>query len=179
MCQFGYLSLIKKLLAIALIYTLIISFISTNKPKICLYHKDINGDSIFSITELKCVITVIDEPACTGCKENLLTYSNKLNNKIKVYNLLNWRGDIVERKNYRDYILKLNPNSTLIYSLNIDSTVIKINDKVYKLNKTLSPYQLWVFRTDNELKVNEINYKFIFSETTLSQAYLDSFNSFF
>jgi hypothetical protein len=138
--------------------------------------RNILGDTVQMDFKGKLIITVINEPACTGCKVNLLNYMKTI--KVRQLYLLDWQNDIVNRKNYKGYIKGLNNDAIEVYPLEDKHTYFIMNDSMIRLDRENSPYQLWVTRSNNILTIKKVPYKDIFESIDIKNEYLDLLHHF-
>jgi hypothetical protein len=138
--------------------------------------RDIIGDTVQMDFKGKLVITVINEPACTGCKVNLLEHMKTI--KVKQLYLLDWQYDIVNRKTYKEYIRGLNDDAIEAYPLANEKTCFMLNDSLIHLERGNSPYQLWISRGKNGLNIQKVDYKEIFESIHMKKEYLDKLRNF-
>ena len=106
-CLFGCLKGSNRVCSLLCICLLFSSHQNGHRNSISIFHRDILGDSIITKNKNKLVITVLKEPACTGCKIELLKYMKQNKNKVNQLFLPDWIGDIVVMKNYRNYVSSL------------------------------------------------------------------------
>ncbi len=148
-----------------------------DKSGLTLQARNINGDSVQLHFKSRLILTVINEPACTGCKLDLLKHMKTRRSYDQLY-LVDWQSGIIDRKNYRNYIRELHAGAKDIYSLSNDSNIFIVNDSMIKLPRESSPYQLWIYGNGHSVRIRKFGYKDIFEETYLRDAYLDSLDEF-
>ena len=172
--HFGYLI---KYFSLILFFLFFISTI--NKQKNYLYFGNINNDTSKVELPKKLIITIISEPSCTGCKENLFSFNNDLMKSIKQFTLLKKSKDILQKKIYEEYLINNFKQKNIYYSINDQSIGFLFKDSFYKLNALQNPCQIWIKTTNNKIKIKLIDYQFIFNEMNLSKKYIDSLTLFF
>jgi hypothetical protein len=165
-----------KILVFACMICLSLGYSGKGKKNIHVFFRNIVGDTVQMDFKGKLIITVINEPACTGCKVNLLKYMKTI--KAHQLYLLDWQNDIVNRKNYRGYIKDLNDDAIEAYPLEDKNACFIMNDSIMNLKRENSPYQLWVTCNNNILTIKKVPYKDIFESINIKDEYLDLLHHF-
>lgn len=172
--QFGFLNTKDSLFLFLTLFLSLTSFLNKGDGNKLIVHRDIYGDTVNTKLNNKLIITIIEEPTCTGCKVELLKLNYQNRKKTQHLYLLDWRFDVVDRKNYRNHILDLNPEARLIYSISDDSITFRINTIQFNLKNKLTPYQIWI---DNE-EFNVVPYDSIFKGIQFRESYKQSLKTF-
>ena len=168
--HFGYL---KKYSIIFIILTLFLSNNKISNKSIKLTLKDIISDTINLHFEKSIVLTFINEPSCTGCKEQLIKFLKENLKKNKIY-ILDWRSDIVSRKTYRNSLLNLDKKISTFYSISSLNNNFMLNDSLINISKNKSPFQVIIRKKNSKLEIISFDYNQIFESINLKNSYKDS-----
>ena len=171
---YGFLKGIKFLVLVLLLFSFGYKSKSTEgKSKlITLKFRSITGDTVLECIKSKFVITVINEPSCTGCKINLLKYMKS--KKIDQGFILDWKNDIVTRKTYKKYVQEYNSKIMDFYSLSNKNSEFMLNDSLIKLTNDHSPYQIWISKSSESIVIKKISYEEIFESTSVKNSFKNS-----
>jgi hypothetical protein len=166
-----------KIFIFACTICLSMGYSAKGKKNIHVSFRNILGDTVQMEFKNKLIITIINEPACTGCKVNLLKYM-ETHSRIRQLYMLDWQYDIVNRKNYRNYIHELNRNAIDAYPLSDKDAFFMLNDSMVHISKENSPYQLWISMNKNIMTIKKIPYKDIFESIHIKDEYFDLLHHF-
>lgn len=123
------------------------------------------------------IITFIDEPSCTGCKEYLAKFLNTLGKKYNQYIILKKSNNVLNKKSYNLYLQnRFKLNSGTYYSLNKEKLSIEINDKKHEFNYQKNPFVAVI--TTKSSKVDMYDYHTIFENVFVKKSFIKSIKKY-
>ncbi|MCC6720639.1 MAG: hypothetical protein IT243_00425 [Bacteroidia bacterium] len=102
---------------------------------------DIYNDTTDLMIDRTTILIFIKEPSCTGCKETLAEYLNKLGKKYRQYVILGKSENLLDKKIYNRYLeLRFTKLLGTYFSLSYQNLTFKINQKEFVFKTMKSPF---------------------------------------
>jgi hypothetical protein len=138
-----------------------------------LYNDTVN----FPIKNKVTILVFINEPTCTGCKENLAKYLNTLSKKYNQYIILGKSESILDKKGYSKYLdFRFKKSSGTYYSLINKNLSIKVNNKEYSFSTSKNPFTMVI--TDNGKTIDVYEYQDIFENIFIKKTFKQSIKKY-
>lgn len=146
----------------------------TNTLQVC----NLFNDTVEQKLEGKVAILVfIKEPSCTGCKDYLAVFLNKLGKKYSQYIVLHKSESVLDKKTYNIYLNKKFKKSLgTYYSLTPQSLKVMIDNKEYNFNTKKTPFVVVISEMGN--KIDTYKYDDIFEEVFVKDSFIDSIKKY-
>lgn len=136
-----------------------------------------NDSTTIQLDKKITILTFIDEPSCTGCKEYLAKYLNTLSKKYDQYIILKKSNNILNKKSYNLYLQnRFKINSGTYYSLDEDKLSIEFNGKKHEFNQRKNPFVAVI--TPKNKEINVYDYNAIFENVFVKKSFIQSIKNY-
>jgi hypothetical protein len=138
---------------------------------------NIFNDTTQLILDKITILIFIKEPSCTGCKENLAEYLNKLGKKYRQYVILGKSENLLDKKIYNRYLeLRFKNLLGTYFSLSNQNLTFKINQNEFVFNTLKNPFVMVI--SNSGKTVVTYDYQEVFTDIFIRDSFKKDINKY-